>query len=287
IISTNGWMFTEEIVKECYDLGVDTINVSLDSGIPELHDLFRKKRGSYDKVMKLIEWGEKHGIKMLINHTLHKGNLYTTGFRDLLEFCETRKIMINILFAKGVGEFMSKRCMLDHKDIEAYRQIIKPYAYAHIHHTAGGEGHDDSVNYNYGKGGCPGTSEMFNMTPYGDVIQCANMHIYFGNVRDKPLKDIRDKVLNESPFGQPNNCFLTLEPDFMNVYYPMLESKGKISHAGDTHISLDEFNEGLKQYEIKNKKVVFPNSYQNEEYFQQQGKVDMIAHRKAILQDKH
>ncbi len=284
IISTNGFMFNEKIIKECYDLGVDTINVSLDSGIPELHDLFRRKRGSFQKVMNMIGWAEKYGIKIVVNTTLHKGNLYTTGFRELLELCERRKIMINILFAKGVGEFKDKNCMLDHHDIAAYRQIIKPYAYAHIHHTAGKEGHDDSVSYNYGAGGCPGTSEMFNMTPYGDVIQCANMHIYFGNVRDMSLREIRDKVIHESPFGKPANCFLTLDPDFMNVYYPLLDSKGEMKYAGDTHVSLEEFNSALMKYEEKNQKIVYADSYDDETYNQEHGKTELVKHRSRLQQ---
>ncbi len=37
IISTNGYLFDEKKAKRCTELGVDTINLSLDSGIPELH----------------------------------------------------------------------------------------------------------------------------------------------------------------------------------------------------------------------------------------------------------
>ncbi len=48
LISSNGWLFNEKVAKKCAKLGVDTINFSLDNGIPEIHDLFRKKKGSYD-----------------------------------------------------------------------------------------------------------------------------------------------------------------------------------------------------------------------------------------------
>ena len=47
IISSNGLMLDEKLVKKCAESGVDTINLSLDSGIPELHDVFRRRKGSF------------------------------------------------------------------------------------------------------------------------------------------------------------------------------------------------------------------------------------------------
>lgn len=240
IISTNGFLATEEKIKRAYELGVDTINFSLDSGFPEIHNVFRKKAGSFEQVMKAIKWCKQYGIKVIINSCVHKGNLYTDAFRALLEFCEREKILINTLFAKGVGNFHNKDVMLDEEDIKNYQEIVKPYAYVTRH-----------LNFNYGKQwGCPGTKEMINMTPYGDVMNCANMHIYMGNVMEEPLKDIRERAFKETPFGRYHSCFLADDPDFMKVYYGRLESKGSMSIA--------EFREALAKYEKETGKVVYP-----------------------------
>ncbi|SDT85578.1 radical SAM/SPASM domain-containing protein [Desulfobacula phenolica] len=248
IISTNGWLFSEETVKECAKLGVDTINFSLDSSIPELHDLFRRKKGSHERVLNAIKYCKKYGIKPIINTVVHKGNLYTSGLLNLLEFAEDEKVMINMLFAKGVGEFKSKESMLDRDDLNAYGKLVEPYAYCNIHHSF--KEHKGTLNYNYGSGGCPGVSEMFNMTPYGDVLNCANMHIYFGNVREKSLKDIRENTYKTSPFGDYRPCFLTLDEHFMAIYYNLLEEK--------THITLEEFMDVVKAYEQKNNISLYP-----------------------------
>lgn len=240
VISTNGYLFDEEKAKRCVELGVDTVNFSLDSGIPELHDAFRKKRGSFERVMNGIKLCKKYKIKVIINNVTHKGNLYTDGYRELLEFCEREKIMINTLLAKGVGNFKDKDAMLDEEDFEAYERIVQPYNWVQRH-----------LQHNYGKQfGCPGTKEMINMTPYGDVMNCANMHIYFGNVMEEPLAVSRDRALKNSPFGRYHECFLAVDRDFINIYYPALEKKG--------YMNLEEFNTAVKKYEKEHNKVVYP-----------------------------
>lgn len=243
IISTNGFLFDEEKAKKCAKLGVDTINFSLDNGIPELHDVFRRRKGSFERVMNGIKLCKKYNIKVVLNTVVSKYNLYTEGFRNLLELGEKEKVMVNILFAKAIGSFKDDNAMLDEDDFRAYEKLVEPYAYACIHH-------DTQVKYNYGNSGCHGTKEMTNFTPYGDVMNCANMHIYFGNVREESLADIRERAIKKTPFGKYRPCYLAMDDDFMNIYYPLLEKK--------THITLDEFNCALNEYEKKHDKVIYP-----------------------------
>ena len=246
IISTNGFLFDEKKAITCQKLGVDTINFSMDSGIPEIHDVFRRKKGSFEKVMQGIRLCKKYKIKVILNTVVHKKNLYTDGLIKLFEFSEKEKIMVNVLFAKGVGEFKDKNVMLTEKDFSEFKKIAEPYNYWHIHH-------DGALKANYTKTGCPGLKEMVNMTPYGDVIACANCHIYFGNVRKESLKAIRDRALKGSPFGKYRRCFLTQDQDFMNIYYGLLHEK----KDGNAYISLNEFRKTLSAYEKKENKIVY------------------------------
>ncbi|MBF0179301.1 MAG: radical SAM protein [Magnetococcales bacterium] len=245
VISTNGFLFDEAKAKKCAELGVDTINFSLDSGIPELHDLFRMRYGSFQKVMEGIKLCRKYGIKVIINTVVYRENLYTDHWRELLEFSEREQLLINTLFAKGVGNFKDKDVMMSDEDIANYHKVIDPYTWVQRH-----------LNYNYGKQfGCPGTKEMINMTPYGDVLNCANMHIYLGNVMEKPLKEIREQAFKTTPFGDYHACFLADDRDFMNVYYPLLQKK--------PHFTVQEFRDDLRIYEEKNNKVVYPELRNN------------------------
>lgn len=240
IISTNGFLFDEEKAKVCAQLGVDTINFSLDSGVAEMHDLFRRRRGSFDRVMRGIELCRKYGIKVIINTVVHKGNVYTEHFRKLLDFAEKEKLLVNTLFAKGVGNFQKQDVLLDADDLKAYHELIEPYNYVQRH-----------LAYNYGKQfGCPGTKEMINMTPFGDVLNCANMHIYSGSVMDEPLAVVRERALKMLPFGEYRPCFLADDPDFMEVYYGLLEKK--------SYITTEEFREALAEYEKAKGRKIYP-----------------------------
>jgi len=233
----------KKLVKKCAESGVDTINLSLDSGIPELHDVFRRRKGSFEKVIKAIELCKKYKIKVMLNTVLHKGNLYTEGLLKLLEMAEKEKVLVNILFAKGVGAFREKDSMLSEEDIHAFLKIAEPYNYWHIHHMG-------KLKSNHGGEGCSGSKEFVNITPYGDVINCANNHIYIGNVRKEPFAAIRERALKKLPFGKYRPCFLTMDKDFMNIYYPLLEKKN--------WISCEEFRAALKDYEKKHNRKIYP-----------------------------
>jgi len=242
-ISTNGYMLNEKLVQKCAALGVDTLNISLDSGIPQLHDVFRRRKGSFDRVMKAIELCKKYKIKVILNTVVYKSSLYTEGLIKLFELAEKKKVLINVLFAKGVGAFKDKQEMLSDEDFAAFFKITAPYNYWHIHHWG-------KLKSNHGGEGCSGIKEFVNMTPYGDVINCANNHIYLGNVREESFAAIRERAIRESPFGKYRHCFLTRDKDFMKVYYPLLEERG--------WISLQEFLEALREYEREKNCRIYP-----------------------------
>jgi len=238
-ISSNGFLFNEERANRCAELGVSTIYFSIDAGYPELHDLFRRRKGSFSRIMNAIKLCRKYGLKIIINTVVHKGNLYTEHLREILEFGEKNKILVNTKLAKAIGNFEGKDIMLDKDDHMAFAEITRPYNYAQRH-----------LDNNYGKKtSCPGTKENMIISPYGDVFHCAEMHVILGNVMEESLKAIRERALRETPFGNYGSCFLTENKTFMDIYYnkmkadtqfPMKELKdAMISYERDHNITLD------------------------------------------------
>ena len=65
------------------------------------------------------------------------------------------------------------------------------------------------------------------------------------------MADIRKKALKNTPFSKYRPCYLTMDNDFMNVYYDLVNKK--------SHVSIDEFNNALKEYEAKIKRRVYPD----------------------------
>jgi len=72
---------------------------------------------------------------------------------------------------------------------------------------------------------------------------------------EESLVEIRKRALKKTPFGRYRPCFLTLDKDFMNIYYPLLEKKA--------HITIGEFRQALDEYERKYNKIVYPELSRN------------------------
>lgn len=54
-VTTNGMLITEKIAKRIERSGIQSLNISLDSMTPKMHDYYRNRTGSHKRIMKLIE----------------------------------------------------------------------------------------------------------------------------------------------------------------------------------------------------------------------------------------
>jgi len=66
MITTNGTLIDEEVVKKLKELKIDSVQVSMDSHIPEIHDKFRGVEGSFDRAVQAIKLCKKNNIKINI-----------------------------------------------------------------------------------------------------------------------------------------------------------------------------------------------------------------------------
>ena len=66
MITTNGTTLTDEIVEKIKAAGVDSLQISIDSSIPEIHDEFRGAQGAFAKAVDGIKLCKKHGVKMML-----------------------------------------------------------------------------------------------------------------------------------------------------------------------------------------------------------------------------
>ena len=64
--STNGTLITEQIASRLADTGVENVLISLDSHIPEIHDMLRG-RGTWKRVMNGIKLLQDYGMKIGID----------------------------------------------------------------------------------------------------------------------------------------------------------------------------------------------------------------------------
>jgi len=218
-ITTNGSLLTERMIKNWAEAGVDTIYFSIDSGIPEEHDQIRRQPGNFKKIMEDIEWVKKYGMKVAINTVVSRENLYTEGFKKILDYSHKNRIMLETIYARPLGKWTGyQKNMLNTKDIEYYYKIRKNYPFV-----------VRDLDNNYGRWGCPAVKEALYITPYGDVCGCPYNHISLGNIHDELLKRIRQRGLRVKWYDHYHyECLTAIDKDFIEAYLPLADKKGLV-----------------------------------------------------------
>lgn len=215
-VTTNGTFLNEKEVQELIRLRVNKLLFSLESGFAKEHDEAINRVGAFDTTMKAIHTALKSKIMVGINLTLSKQNLYSEGFKKLIDFCNKHKIFLNIIFGCALGNWKEYRnAMLSDYDIEWYNKKIVPLSpYLNRH-----------LNFNYnGRYGCPAAKEVFYINPWGDVLACPFNHICLGNLKKDSLKEIQKRVYKTPWLNHFHpRCLVTEEKAFMDAYYPALD----------------------------------------------------------------
>ncbi|HJA07686.1 MAG TPA: radical SAM protein [Candidatus Mailhella merdigallinarum] len=203
---TNGFLMTDEKARHLEEIGVDKIQMSLDSIRPSDHDAFRKRDSSYAHAMRCIDAVKKTSMKLIIQTVVTKQRLHSDEFLEMLEFGKKRDIGIFVTLAKPVGMWEGKFDMLCDKDDWKYLQELEKSYDVFTHMTP-----------SYGMDmGCIAVKRMFSITQYGDVQPCPYMHTSLGNVFEEPLADIIKRGLSIKYFkGDNHTCWLALEPNFI------------------------------------------------------------------------
>lgn len=66
---SNGACITPRLADNIAQLGIDSITISVDSHLPEVHDGFRNVRGLHDKALRAISLLRQRGIRVVVGFT--------------------------------------------------------------------------------------------------------------------------------------------------------------------------------------------------------------------------
>lgn len=205
---SNGYLLAEK-AEHMKKIGIDRIQLSIDSLNPEEHDEFRRRPGAWQHAMDGIKECKRIGLPLYIQTVVTKQRLYSEEFEKFLTFFNNMGLNVFISFAKPVGAYAYQYdAMIDAKDLEYERQLEKKYRLC-THLTPG-----------YGlKMGCIGVKGFISVTQYGDVQPCPYFHCSIGNIFETPLADILQNGLSIKYFGEYHDeCFLAQNKDWIKKY---------------------------------------------------------------------
>lgn len=206
---TNGWYLDRERAKHLKNIGVDKIQLSLDSLSAREHDAFRRKNGSYERAVRAIDASLDAGLNIILATVVAKERVHSEEFIEFLEFAKRKGVGVFVTYAKPVGNWEDKLDILvTRDDMDYIRQLEKRYnVFTHLTPAYGMDL------------GCIAVKRMVSVTKYGDVMPCPYIHCSLGNFFNEPLKDIIERGLNIKYFGKyADTCLIAEDRRFINDY---------------------------------------------------------------------
>ncbi len=204
-VVTNGILLTSEYAEQLSALGVDQLVVSLDSAIPEEHDVFRGQSGAHQQAMQAIRLARRKGLAVRICAVATHATLHGAGLQGLCDMAMSQRIGLRLVFPVCAGRWRSADdTALNREDLAYIEDLGKrsPYIRTEI---------DDNIRQR----GCGGAKELLHITPYGDVLACPCVHAVLGNVREESLAVIRERALCVSDLAAyPDHCPVSNDPAF-------------------------------------------------------------------------
>jgi len=206
---TNGWLLDKKKAKHLKSIGIDRVQLSIDSLNPKEHDAFRRMNGAHERAMEAVDAALDAGLGIFIQTVVWKERLYSDEFIKFVEHFNKKGIGVFVSYAKPVGAWEGNfDVLIDKKDMKYFEGLEKKHnVFTHLTPA-------------YGlKMGCIGVKGMFSVTQYGDVLPCPYIHISIGNVFEEPLKDIVKRGLSIKFFGEHvDTCTVAEDRNFIHNY---------------------------------------------------------------------
>ena len=201
---SNTLLIDEETIAAWARAGLNTLQASLDSARPEVHDQLRGVEGCFDKVINAARLCHKYGINICFSTVLSpESTSDESQMWELLQLCDREDAFLLICDSASVGGWDGqKEKMLSREERNSALAKLLKHPRARHHNL-----------YNFrGRQGCPAGIEKLYITAYGDVTPCDLMHEPFGNALEEPVEAIWKRMGADPRFAQKTcECVRYLE----------------------------------------------------------------------------
>ncbi len=220
ILDTNGWTFDENKAKWFADLGGYKAQISLDSFIEAEHDAFRRKKGSYKRVMRALKAAKDTGLELLISTCIVRDRVFSQEFEDLCEYCKAEDIPLYVTLAKPVGTAREQDdWVCTKRDVDQLKRLEAKYnVFTHM-------------SPSYGQPGRCITVKGINTVNHdGELVPCPYMDLSIGNIVKEPLADVLDRGMRNKWLGPyRDECIIGEHKEFIRYHNKAVEDYLSIS----------------------------------------------------------
>ena len=180
---SNLTLLTDEMVAEFEKSPLLSVQTSLYSMAPDVHDSITNSRGSFVKTKRAIEVLYEHNIPMQINCPVMRQN--KDSYQDVLNWAKSLNIEASsdyMLFGCFDGSRKNLQCRLDLSEVE---EVIR--------HEKQGQVQAKEHQYNPDSNSsiCPVCSSSICISHLGDVYPCEGWQsLILGNIMESPISQI-------------------------------------------------------------------------------------------------
>ena len=180
LIGTNGWALNKAKAVHLKGIGVDKIQLSIDSLNAYEHDAFRHAPGSHERCMKAIDFVLEAGLKIEVATVVGHDRLYSEEFIQFLDYMKAKGCATVAMWPKPLGEWANNFEILTTPEDSKYLESLRERYDIHEH-----------LSPAYGIDvGCLAVKRQISITQSGEVLPCPWIHTSLGNFFDTPLATI-------------------------------------------------------------------------------------------------
>ncbi|MFA5353991.1 MAG: radical SAM protein [Thermodesulfovibrionales bacterium] len=212
---TNGEYLTEETVSRLKEAGLFGVFVSLDAPEAAVHDSKRKRSGLFEKAVKGIELCREKGILTGISTYITREKIENGELDAMMDLARELRVLEVFLFdVIAVGKLREHHdCMLGSNDVSDVARFREKYnllpEYPRIIHQT----MFTSIAYPCAAEGCPAGVSQIHLRANGDVTPCDFTPLSFGNIREKPLKEIWESLTKHEIYAKLSPRCRLSDPD--------------------------------------------------------------------------
>jgi radical SAM protein with 4Fe4S-binding SPASM domain len=182
--------FNENTADRLSDIGIQSVDISLYSAEPEVHESITRVPGSFNKTMKAIELLKERKINTRIKCPIMKTNVRT--YKSLVPLAESYGVdwMLDPGITIGKDGYKNPANLrINDDELKEYysfiMETIKINKEKELNEKPAPKC-DDILDVNP----CGASHSSCYISPYGDIQPCIEIPINCGNLREKSFKDL-------------------------------------------------------------------------------------------------
>jgi len=216
MIFTSGVLLNEKKVAELAEAGLDSMNVSIDSDQPDVHDELRRVPGAFEKAFAGARLARDAGILTGVSTYGCHETVNNGALEHLINMVRDEGFHeVTIFDCVPTGKFLSRPdVIMGRKDIKRVRALADRY---NADEYPFGVVAQAKAN-GYDGGGCFGGFAQFYMTCYGDINPCDFNPISFGNVTEEPLDTIWRRMVSHPEYAPHRHSCRMQSHRYRNKY---------------------------------------------------------------------